>query len=74
MRYVIGAAFLGRMGYNGCMHINKASYCNMLSSFVSMAHMSMNSELLEQAVLYLRGTINKHVPATIVLQLRPSIP
>ena len=58
---------------NACISM-KVSHCNVLSSFVSTAHMSMNSELLEpgSVVFYLRGTTNERVPATIVLQLQPS--
>ena len=46
----------------------KILHCNVLSPFVSTAHMSMNSELLEpgSAVFY-PGTTNECVPATIVV-------
>ena len=52
---------------DACISI-KVSHCNVLSLFVSTAHMSMNAELLEpcSGVFYLRGTTNEHVPATIV--------
>ena len=55
-----GGHYLGVFGHDGCMHMRK--------SFLSKAHMSINSELLapSSGVFYVQGTTTEHVLATIV--------
>ena len=52
----------------GMQHTNKVLHCNLLSSFVSTAYMSMNPELLEPSngVSY-HSTMNERVSTTIVV-------